>query len=468
MIRVALRQLATVLQAELYGTDICGTDTYIDDLVTDTRQLTQGCLFIAISGERFDGHDFAQQAQTAGATALLVNRALPQINLPQLVVADTRQALGKIAGWLREQMPVCIVALTGSSGKTSVKEMTAAILRQCGNTLFTEGNLNNDIGVPLTLLRLTPQHQFAVIELGANHSGEIARTVSLVRPWAALVNNLTAAHLAGFGSLEGVARAKGEIFSALAPQGIAIINADSNDQPGWLASIGERTLWRFSASGQHSDFYASQLQHSVIGDTAHHAGTGGIRFILHTPQGATDITLPLVGKHNLANALAAAALAMAVGASLPAIQQGLAQCKPMSGRLFPIRLAPEQWLIDDSYNANVGSMQAAIAVLAEQPGYRVLVAGDMAELGEQTDDCHRQVGEMARRAGIDRVLTTGRLSAQLSQHSGAGEHFADKAALLARLRELLVTQPVISIVIKGSRSSAMEQVVQALQEGASC
>ncbi|SQA97454.1 UDP-N-acetylmuramoyl-tripeptide--D-alanyl-D-alanine ligase [Cedecea neteri] len=388
MIRVSLKQLASILNGQLHG-----EDADIIDVTTDTRKLTAGCLFVALKGERFDAHDFAADAVQGGAGALLVNRKL-DINMPQLVVADTRLAFGELGAWVRQQVPTRVVALTGSSGKTSVKEMTASILRQCGNTLYTSGNLNNDIGVPMTLLRLTPEYDYAVIELGANHQGEIAWTVGLTRPEAALVNNLAAAHLEGFGSLAGVAKAKGEIFTGLAANGTAILNADNNDWLNWQAIIGDRKTWRFSPNASGSDFTATNI----------HITSHGTEFTLHTPQGNVDVVLPLPGRHNIANSLAATALAMAVGATLDAVKAGLAELKAVPGRLFPIQLAENQLLLDDSYNANVGSMTAAAQVLSEMPGYRVMVVGDMGELGEEAEACHRQVGEAAKAAGIDRVF----------------------------------------------------------------
>lgn len=452
MIRVSLSQLATVLKGELHG-----ADADIIDVTTDTRKLTPGCLFVALKGERFDAHDFAQDAVKGGAGALLVSRKLA-INVPQLVVADTHQAFGELAAWVRQQVPTRIVALTGSSGKTSVKEMTAAILRECGNTLYTAGNLNNDIGVPMTLLRLTPEHEYAVIELGANHQGEIAWTVNLTRPEAALVNNLAAAHLEGFGSLAGVAKAKGEIFTGLPENGIAILNADNNDWLNWQEVIGERKVWRFSPNATGSDFTATNVH-----ITAH-----GTDFTIKTPAGDVDVTLPLPGRHNIANALAAASLAMSVGASLEAVKTGLAGLKAVPGRLFPIQLSENQLLLDDSYNANVGSMTAAAQVLSEMPGYRVMVVGDMGELGAEAIECHRQVGEAAKASGIDCVLSVGTLSETISTASEVGEHFTDKPSLIVRLRALLAEHSMITILVKGSRSAAMEQVVHALQENGTC
>jgi len=452
MISVTLNELAQVLNGELHGQSLT-----IDAVTTDTRQLTPGCLFVALKGERFDAHDFAEQAKAGGAGALLVSRKL-DCDLPQLVVKDTRLAFGEIGAWVRQQVPTRVVALTGSSGKTSVKEMTAAILGECGNTLYTAGNLNNDIGVPMTLLRLTKAHQYAVIELGANHQGEIAWTVSLTRPEAALVNNLAAAHLEGFGSLAGVAKAKGEIFTGLPLDGVAIMNADNNDWLNWQSIIGGRKIWRFSPNAANSDFTANNV----------HVTSQGTHFTLQTPTGNAEVLLPLPGRHNIANALAATALAMAVGAPLDAVKAGLAKLKAVPGRLFPIQLAENQLLLDDSYNANVGSMTAAAQVLSEMPGYRVMVVGDMAELGDESEACHQQVGEAAKASGLDRVLSVGVQSKGISDASGVGEHFNDKAALIARLKALIAEQQMITILVKGSRSAAMEEVVHALQENGTC
>lgn len=454
MISVSLQQLATLTEGQLTGSP---TLTFTE-VTTDTRKVTSGCLFVALIGERFDAHDFISDAIAAGASALLVSKPLP-VDIPQVVVHDTRIAFGQLAAWVRQQVPAKIVALTGSSGKTSVKEMTAAILKQCGNTLYTAGNLNNDIGVPMTLLRLTPEHQYAVIELGANHQGEIAYTTAMVRPEAALVNNLAAAHLEGFGSLAGVAKAKGEIFEGLPENGIAILNEESNDWPHWQANLTDKTVWRFTPQGGDGvDFFTTDIQ--VTGECT--------AFRLHSPQGEADIQLPLPGRHNVANALAATALALAAGAPLSAIQQGLSLLQPVPGRLYPIRLSEHQRLLDDSYNANVGSMTAAAQVLGEMPGYRIMVAGDMAELGDEAEQCHRSVGIAAKNAGIDKVISVGHLSRFISQESADGEHFTHKPAAIARLKTLLSEHQEVTILIKGSRSAAMEEVVQQLQEKGTC
>lgn len=452
MIPVSLKTLAEITGGTLHGSDLT-----LNDVTTDTRKVTAGSLFVALVGERFDAHDFAEEAIASGAQALLVSKHLP-VAVPQVVVEDTRIAFGRLGAWVRQQSTARVVALTGSSGKTSVKEMTAAILRQCGETLYTAGNLNNDYGVPMTLLRLTAEHQYAVIELGANHQGEIAYTTDLVKPESALVNNLAAAHLEGFGSLAGVAKAKGEIFQGLPAHGIAILNAESNDWPNWQSTLKDKTVWRFSPQAAECDFSASDIR----------IAQDGTHFVMNTPRGTAEIVLPLPGRHNIANALAAAALALSVDAPLSAVQQGLKNLQSVPGRLFPVRLSAHQLLLDDSYNANVGSMTAAVQVLSEMPGYQVLVAGDMAELGEETEKCHREIGEAARAAGLDRVLTCGKFSHFISESSGVGEHFSDKTALTERLRELLSQHSEITVLIKGSRSAAMEQVVQSLKEKGTC
>lgn len=453
MIPVNLQTLAEICDGKLYGTDLT-----IEEVTTDTRDVAVGSLFIALIGERFDAHQFVGDAIANGALALLVSQHL-NVAVPQVVVADTRIALGRLAAWVRQQSGARVVALTGSAGKTSVKEMTAAILRECGETLHTAGNLNNDIGAPLTLLRLNPQHQFAVIELGANHQGEIAYTSNLVRPQAALINNLAAAHLEGFGSLAGVAKAKGEIFSSLPTDGTAIINNESHDWENWQSLLPHQRVWRFSAESQIGcDFRATDIRQSG-------AGTA---FILNTPRGSIDITLPLPGRHNIANALAAAALAMAVEAPLTAIQRALSSLSAVPGRLFPVPLAEQQQLLDDTYNANPGSMAAAIQVLSEMPGYRVLVTGDMAELGDASVTAHQQMGQLAKTLDIDEVLSVGLLSQHTSAASQKGQHFADKPALTAYLRTILAGHRAVTILVKGSRSAAMEQVVRSLQEKGTC
>lgn len=455
MIPFSIYEIAPVLNAERTGADCTILSVSIDS--REVRN-SKKCLFVALKGEQFDAHDFAAQSVSAGAAALLVSHRLP-LDVPQLVVADTRIALGQLGAWVRQQVSARVVALTGSSGKTSVKEMTATILHQCGRVLATKGNFNNKIGVPLTLLRLTPEHDFAVIELGANHLGEIAWTTDLVQPETALVNNLSAAHLAGFGSMSGVAQAKGEIFVGLSTNGRGILNDDSHDWQHWQQVLSHKAVWRFAMHAANGvDFFSSNIK----------SDQHGVCFTLHSPKGACPVRLPLPGRHNVANALAASALSLSVGATLSAVSSGLAKLQAVPGRLFPIALGTGQLLLDDSYNANVGSMTAAAQVLADMPGYRVMVVGDMAELGDKEIECHRQVGKDISMAGIDKVLSFSPLSQIISEVSGYGEHFQDKVSLTSRLVQLLYEHAVITVLVKGSRSTEMEQVVRTLQEKALC
>lgn len=447
MIPISLAQIATIVKGEGYNLI---AEQQITEVFTDSRQVVAGGLFFALVGVQFDGHDFVQPVLEQGAAAVIVSQKQAN-NSPQIVVSDTLKALGDLAHWLRKQVRARVVALTGSSGKTSVKEMTAAILSQCGQTCYTQGNFNNDIGVPLTLLRLTPADKFAVIELGANHIGEIAYTAQLVEPEAALINNIAAAHLQGFGSIEGVAKAKSEIFTGLhSPTQPAIINLDSCAR-NWFDELKGQNLKTFSLLSSQADYYASDIKTKAC-----------THFTLHTPAGTLEVELPLIGLHNVSNAIAASALALSVGADFRAIQHGLLHVKPVKGRLYPIKLNDNQLLWDDSYNANVISMQAAIAVLARQPGYRVLVVGDMGELGKDSVKYHEQVGETAKKAGLDCVLSVGSLSQNISCCSGVGHHFDEKTQVVDYLKTLLQTYPILTILVKGSRSARMEQIIEQL------
>ena len=324
MIKLTTQQLTQILNADLIGDE----QVVVENINTDTRKAVSNSLFFALKGEHFDAHQYLDKAVEQGATALVVQQANTEIATPQLVVADTRLALGQLAKWLREKINPHTVAMTGSSGKTTVKEMTASILQQtAGNpeaVLFTNGNFNNDIGVPLTLLRLTEQHKFAVIELGANHQGEIDYTTHLAQPEAALVNNVAAAHLEGFGSIEGVARAKGEIYRGLTPNGVAIINSEHNYIELWQKEIGSHATQYFNGG----DYKAENVKHSPNGST----------FTLVSPKGSIEINLPYLGEHNVKNALAATALAMNVGATLTDVKAGLEQRSQVKGRLFPIQV----------------------------------------------------------------------------------------------------------------------------------
>ena len=453
MIQVQLSQLAEVLCAEHIGENVS-----VSHVVTDTRQIIPDTLFIALKGERFDAHDFVDQAVALGATALLVQRPVVS-DLPQLIVSDTRLALGTLGAWLAAKMSaefgLQTVALTGSCGKTTVKEMTASILAQKGTVLATGGNFNNDIGVPLTLLRLTPEHQFAVIELGANHPGEISYTAHLVKPQAALINNLAAAHLEGFGSLSGVAKAKGEIFEGLPEDGTAIINLESQDIALWSDALINRQVVTFSSAHENADFFARDVRMTAAGYPL---------FTLISPEGEIDVQVALLGLHNVSNALAAAALSMALGATLKQVQYGLANVVNVKGRVAVSEPRIGLRLIDDTYNASVASVKAAIDLVSSYEGNRWFVLGDMAELGDDSLALHREVGEYAQSKSLDRVATFGQASSVVSELNH-GHHFTDKTALISWLQQQLTeTDQSVTLLAKGARSSRMEDVITALQE----
>ena len=443
MIPLSLKEVAASLGATLMGDDCIFTS-----VTTDSRKVEVGSLFVALKGDKFDGHQFSADVCRQGTKALLVSE-VQAVDVPQLLVADTRYALGQLGALVRSRAKAKIVAITGSCGKTTVKEMCASILALCGSVLATQGNLNNEIGVPLTLLRLTSEHDYAVLELGANHPGEIAWTTSLVKPDVAIINNVAAAHLEGFGSLQGVALAKSEIFNGLDEHGIAIVNADSEFFDYWQSDLGA-SMVSFGLENSAADFVARDLR--CDSDALFH-------FTLVTPQGEIDVSLPLPGRHNIANALAAAALTQSLGINLSTIKQGLESMSPVKGRLCVSRLSCGLTLIDDTYNASVQSVLAAIDTLATMPGYRVMVFGDMGELGADAADLHREVGEHARASNLDLFLTVGPLSAHAAQAAG-GRHFADKRALFTALEEVLSQHSDITLLAKGARSSHMEEVIE--------
>lgn len=440
MDRVMLSELAAIL-----GSPMSGDDLPLAAVATDSRQLPHGALFVALRGERFDGHDFIGRARAAGAAAALVERP-GDWGLPYLLVEDSRLALGQLAAAWRRRLGLPLVAVTGSNGKTTVKEMTAAILRQQGPTLSTAGNFNNDIGLPLTLLGLGAEHEHAVVEMGASGAGEIAYLAGLAQPTVGVITNAGPAHLEGFGSLEGVARGKGELLQALPADAVAVFNADD----------AYAALWREFADGRRVlDFGIERPAAVRAQDMA------GSQFNLHTPAGKAAVELPLPGRHNIMNALAAAAAATALAVPLPLIVAGLEAMADVPGRLQRRQAPHGAWLLDDTYNANPNSLRVGLEVLATESSERWLVLGDMAELGPEAAVLHAEAGELARSLGVHRLFTIGALAAAAAARFGCcGEHFDDKADLIARLTELL--QPGVTVLVKGSRSSGMEQVVDAL------
>ena len=443
---MSLAQIAQVTDGQLLNCPDAAL--MVKNISTDTRTVSAGALFLALQGERFDAHDFAAQAADKDAVAIVVSRPLPDVSLPQILVADTRIALGQIAAWVRNQLDLQIVAITGSCGKTTVKEMCAAILRQSAPVLATQGNLNNEIGVPQTLLRLTPDEHYAVVELGANHPGEIAWTTSLVKPDVAVINNVAAAHLAGFGSLRGVAVAKTEIFSGLSETGTAIINADSEFYDWWREILSVRTL-SFGVENPKADFRAENIEQNEAGIAS---------FMLICPLGRIAIQLPVPGLHNVSNALAAAAVTTSLGLSLEQVKSGLMTMVPVKGRFCVQKLSDSVTVIDDTYNASVQSVMAAIDTLSVMPGYRVLVFGDMGELGADAATLHRQIGEHAKAKKLDTVLTIGELSRNTAE-AASGQHFVNKESLYQALQQLMQQQRPVTILAKGARSARMEDVV---------
>lgn len=423
---------------------------------TDTRKIKPGDLFVALSGERFDGNQFVQNAAEAGAVAAVVSE-LQDCNIPQLLVADTLKALGQLAALNRAEFNGPVAAITGSSGKTSVKEMLAAILRTQGQVLATKGNFNNAIGAPLTLLELSSEDEYAVIELGASAEGEIAYTVMLTQPDVALLNNAGGAHLEGFGSLEGVVRAKGEIFSTLSEGGAAVVNLDDAHADVWMAGIDGQVL-TFGVDNETADINASDLYVDA---------SGCYRFTLNVEGRGLELQLNVMGRHMVANAAAAAAAATALGIPAEAICSGLESYVGVKGRLDICTLACGARLIDDSYNANPDSVRAAINVLSDLPGERILVLGNLAELGDAAEEIHRQLGAYAHEVGIHKLLTSGDLAAlaaeEFTQLGGAATSFTANKDLGDYLLTQLNSDTVV--VVKGSRSSAMDTVVSQLQQG---
>lgn len=435
------------------GGELIGPDAGFDGVSIDTRTLAQGNLFVALTGPRFDGHDFVEAARAAGAAGAMVGRAL-DLPLAQVLVPDTLAGLQRLAAKWRRGFSGPVIGLTGSNGKTSVKEMLRAILAEQGPVMATRGNLNNQIGVPLTLLRLAHRHRAAVVEMGANHAGEIARLTALVQPTVGLVTNAGPAHLEGFGSLDGVARAKGELFRDLPEHATAVINADDRYAPLWLELCASRPVVRFGIDAE-AEFTARDIR--SVGDPAAPA----LRFRLICPLGETEIALPMAGEHNVRNALGAAAAAVATGVGLAEVRAGLGASRNPAGRLRPLVGRGGAVVFDDSYNANPGSVRAAIAMLSGLPGRRWLVLGDMGELGDDAASLHAELGQFAREAGLDGLLCIGPLAAAAAAAFGTG---ACMAADLDEAEAMLVPElaPDATVLVKASRAAGLDRLVARL------
>jgi UDP-N-acetylmuramoyl-tripeptide--D-alanyl-D-alanine ligase len=431
---------------------------------TDTRSLQRGDLFVALRGERFDAHDFLPAACAAGAAAALAERGLAEAGLPGLQVADSQASLLALAAAWRARMQLPLIAVTGSNGKTTVTQMIAAVLRAWlgEGALATQGNLNNHIGVPLTLLRLRQDtqrwHHCAVVELGMNHPGEIAQLAAAAAPGVALVNNAQREHQEFMDGVEAVARENGAVIEALPPSGVAVFPADDAFAPLWHGLAGRRPTLTFALQGQAD--VTCHAEWSSAGGRPHWA------LMLHTPAGATTLALHMAGWHNVRNALAAAACALAAGCPLTHIARGLESFEAVKGRsqLHVLQRAGfEVTLVDDSYNANPDSVRAAIDVLAALPGPRWLVLGDMGEVGDQGPAFHAEVGAYAAQRGVEALWTAGALCAHAAKAFGAARHFGDVPALVAALPQ---APQVHSVLVKGSRFMQMERVVGALRGSA--
>ena len=449
--------------AQWTGGRVHGDDVLVDAIASDSRTLGavdgHAVLFIALKGERFDGHDHAAAAVAGGARALLVSRQI-DVALPQVIVADSQRALAAFAAAMQRDRAGKVIAITGSNGKTSVKTLLRAILERAGNTYATPGNRNNEIGLPLAVLDAPDDAQFAIYEMGAGKPGDIGYLTAIVRPDIALVNNVAPAHLERMGSLLGIADTKAAIYDALPADGVAVINADDAFAPYFAERAHGRRLIRFGLEAS-----ADVSARDIVADAQ------GSRFVLVTPEGETAVVLAMPGRHNVSNALAAAALALGAGVALKLIASGLATAQPVAGRLVTHRMANDAVLIDDSYNANPGSLNAAIDLLATGGGETWLVLGDMREIGNDAQILHAQAGRRARAAGIARLYTLGPLSAFAAQAFGAGARsFDSHPALAEALRADLSRSDRsagVRCLVKGSRGSAMDRIVTALLSGES-
>lgn len=438
-----LSKIATVTGGKLIGSDrmTCGVSN-------DSRSIANGELFNALVGPNFNGHDFVAHAEQRAAAGVMVSSEV-KTALSMVLVDDTKLALGKLASAWRQQFDVSLIAVTGSNGKTTVKEMIASILRTVKNTLATQGNLNNDIGMPMSLLRLNSEHQAAVIEMGANHAGEIAYLTKLAKPNVAVITNAGPAHLEGFGSIEGVAHAKGEIYAGLNASGTAIINADDKYADYW------RSLC------QHVKQVTFGLSHDADITAKHHAVSTHTELELITSKGSIQIKLPLLGVHNVMNALAASAACLSAGIELPSIKQGLEKLQNACGRFQLKQGKAGSRIIDDTYNANPASLQAALDVLHNLPGRHYLAIGDMGELGSNAEQLHRDAGKQARDTGVSRVYAIGKYAKHITQSFGRdAQEFVDHLTMASAISDSLSSD--VTLLVKGSRLMQMEKVVNAL------
>ena len=432
------------------SSQLLSQDTVIQGVSIDSRTIKPGELFVAIVGERFDGHNFVEQAFQQGACAAIVSHSVEtQYSCPLIQVKDTQEALRQLAIWYRSSLDIPVLALTGSSGKTTTKEMLASILSECYRVFATPGNKNNHFGVPLSILQCSPAHEVAVFELGANHIGEIRSNVKLVKPHAALITNVGSAHIGEFGGVEAIFSAKSEIYEGLEPNGVAIYSQDDAFAGRWRKLLAGRKTLTFGLSSD-ADISAANIVYDELMCTT---------FELKTPKGTATVKLSLPGEHNVLNALAAAGLSSTLDIAPETIAKGLMQCKGVAGRLVFRKGFQGSQVLDDTYNANLKSIEAAMQVLAGFAGKRFLVLGDIGELGQWAEEHHRLIGTKANELGLDGLFTCGTLSqyANESFKQIINFHFSDLESLVDTLKKHL--DPETIVVVKGSRSSHMENVV---------
>lgn len=441
--KLLISEIAQITNGQLSGQ--LKTES-IEGISTDTRSLQAGNLFVALRGEKFDPHEFIEAGNTDQSAAVLVERKL-KTSCAQIIVQDAYAALQQIALVWREKFDIPVIGITGSNGKTSVKEFIKAILNTQGEVLATIGNLNNHIGVPLTLAGLNASHNFAVIEMGANHAGEIANLTRLSNPHIGVITNIGPAHLEGFGSLQGVAAAKAELYENLNPQGIAVVNADEPYVDFWQQAIAGRMELSFGVENK-ADVSGKQIDLGLVEIT--------------TPVGDCRVELQILGQHALYNALAASAVCVGLGVDLEDIKRGLESTKPVPGRLVRVKGIGGSCILDDSYNANPASLFAALDAQRQEPGEHWLVLGDMGELGDDSIQLHEKAGIMAKELGVSRLFGLGELSQHAVETFGGGaEHFGNHVGLIEKLQSELYEN--ICVLIKGSRVMQLEKVVNAIR-----
>lgn len=437
-------QISNYIDADYHGSEVTFTS-----ISTDSRAIKPGALFVALKGENFDGHDYIEQAIANGAIGLLVSKTVAA-TVPQIRVDDTLWAYGQIAAMYRSKFKIPMVAITGSCGKTSVKSMVASILKQVGNVLSPVGSYNNEIGLPKTLLDLSPEHEYAVLEMGARKFGDIKYLMELVNPSVALINNVAPVHIETFGDVDGVASAKGEIYDYLQPNGTAIINVDDVYAPFWISKLKTQNVITFGLE------CAADITCAYIVEE-HHRN----KFELVTDVGMIEVILPLLGLHNVKNALAAAAIARALDVSLEDIKAGLEAFVPVTRRMEIKSGIHGAKVIDDSYNANPVAMKYAIDILAKQLGKKIMVIGDMLELGPHAVDKHQELGRQAKAAGIDVLLAFGDLTrSAVTEFGSQAQFFADKDKLIHELSTMLDADTVV--LVKGSNGMRLNEVVNAI------